>query len=323
MTEKVNCVFLDLDSIDCEDLDFSSIRHSTRLTNFASTSSDQIVERLKHTDIVIVNKVKLGASHLAQLPQLKLVCVIATGVNNIDLPAAEAAGIKVCNVPNYGASAVSQHVMMLILALSTRFLEYQSDIREGAWQAQDQFCLLSHPILELKGKTLGLIGYGHIAKAVEKLANGFGMKVLLGESLQAERENTDDRVPLQQLYREADIISLHCPLTEQTRNLISREQLQAMKPTALLINAARGGIINETDLLEALTEGWIAGAALDSLETEPPPADHPLLNCGLPQLIITPHNAWGTREARQRLVEGVASNITAFLSRSPENVVTT
>lgn len=323
MRKLVTCVFLDLDSIDCGDLDFTSIRQCTRLSTFPSTANDEVIERLVDAEIAIVNKVKLDASHFCQLPRLKLVCVIATGVNNIDLHGAEVAGIKICNVPDYGASAVSQHVMMLILALSTRFLDYQSDIRKGAWQAQDQFCLLSHPILELKGKTLGIIGYGHIAKALEKLANGFGMKVIIGESLQAEHKNTDGRVPLQQLYRDADVISLHCPLTEKTRNLISSEQLQAMKPSALLINAARGGIVNEADLLRALKEGWIAGAALDSLETEPPATDNPLLNSGLSQLIITPHNAWGTREARQRLVEGVAGNIAAFLSGSPENLVTT
>ena len=319
--ELKNCVFLDLDSIDCSDLDFDSIHRVIRLTSFSSTTNDRVIERLNNADIVIVNKVKLDASHFKVLPRLKLICVIATGVNNIDLSGAEAAGIKVCDVPDYGASAVSQHVMMLILALSTRFLEYQEDVRKGAWQSQDQFCLLSHPILELKDKTLGLIGYGHIAKAVENLATGFGMKVIIGESLKPNGGNNVGRVPLPQLYRESDIISLHCPLTEKTRNLISSEQLQAMKPTALLINAARGGIVNEADLLKALKTGWIAGAALDSIETEPPMPDDPLLNSGLSQLIITPHNAWGTREARQRLVEGVANNITAFLSGSPKNLV--
>jgi glycerate dehydrogenase len=205
---------------------------------------------------------------------------------------------------------------MLILALYTRFLDYQTDIRQGAWQSQDQFCLLSHPIRELKSKTIGLIGYGHIAKAVEKIALAFDMKVIIAESLASPDKHSPGRLPLKEVLTQSDIVSLHCPLTETSKNLISAVQFEWMKNTAILINAARGGIVNEPDLIDALKKGQIAGAAVDSIEQEPPSPTNPIIQAQLPNLIITPHNAWGAVEARQRLVDSTLANILAYLNNT-------
>ena len=321
MKQRPLCVFLDRASIDLDDLDLSLIEQSTELVNHASCSTDELVDKCRDAEIIIVNKVLLQREHFTALPRLKLVCVIATGTNNVDLAAASESGVIVCNVRDYAAASVSQHVMMLILALTTHFLQYQRDIEQGAWQAQDQFCLLSYPMQELQGKSIGLIGYGHIAHAVEKLALAFGMQVLIGQSLNPTATKQAGRVELDQLYRQSDVISVHCPLTEQSRNLINRREFELMKPSAIVINAARGGIINETDLIDALQNGRIAGAGIDCLTQEPPPADHPMITARIPQLILTPHNAWGTIQARQRLVDGTAQNIQDYLNNAINNQV--
>lgn len=313
MNTAPECVFLDRQSIDCDDLDLSAIESSTRFRDFDHCDANEVIAKARNAEIIIVNKVQLGRPHLAQLSALKLICVIATGTNNIDLEAATEFGIEVKNVKDYAAASVSQHVFMLILSLTTRFLEYQQDIRKGAWQAQDQFCLLTYPMQELKGKTLGLIGHGHIAEAVEKIAQAFGMTVIISESLREGQEPQQDRVPLKQLLSTSDVISIHCPLTDRTKDLIASPQLEMMKPEALLINTARGGIINEADLLKALEARQIGGAGIDCLSNEPPSASDPMIQANLAQLIITPHNAWGTLQARQRLVDGTAKNIQHYL----------
>ncbi len=308
------CRFLDRASLDRGDMDFAAIEALTRFEFFDRTNPDQVIDHAAGADILIVNKVFLGREELTALPRLRLICVIATGVNNIDLDAARDAGVPVVNVRDYAAASVSQHTFLLMLALSTRFLDYHKDLDNGRWQAQEQFCLLDHPIRELSGKTLGLIGYGHIARAVERIARAFAMEIMVARSLRPDAPEQPDRVPLDDLLKNADIVSLHCPLSEYSRGLIGREQLKAMKDNALLINTARGGIIDEAALLEALQRNEIGGAGLDCLEQEPPPPDHPLLSARLPNLILTPHNAWGAREARQRLVDGTAENIRQFLA---------
>jgi len=318
---KPGCIFLDRDSIDCNDLDLSTIEASTRLVSLERCTPDEVIRKAAGFEVIIVNKVKLARQQFESLPDLKLICIIATGTNNVDLTAAAEHNIVVCNVQNYAAASVSQHVFLLILSLIRRFTDYQADIKQGLWQAQDQFCLLSHRMEELTGKTIGLIGYGHIAKAVEKVALAFGMQVIIAQSLSPHASPQLDRLPLQQLLKKADIISFHCPLTEQTRNLITAEEFALMKPTAIVINAARGGIINEADLLKALESGQIAAAGIDCLQHEPPKADDLLMNANLTQLIITPHNAWGTLQARQRLVDGTASNIQNFISGNISNQV--
>ena len=309
---KTHCVFLDKNSIDCGDMDFSLIESLTQLEMLDTCSSDEVVAKAGHAEIIISNKVNLGAKHFEQLPKLKLICVIATGTNNIDLVAAEKHGIMVRNVKDYAAASVSQHVFMLILALSSGFLEYQRDVKQGAWQNQDQFCLLSHPMQELNGKTIGLIGYGHIAQSVERIALAFGMKVLIAQSFNPAN-NYENRTDLNTLLAQSDVISLHCPLSDQTKNLIAKEEFSQMKSNAIIINTARGGIIHESDLLDALKTGEIAAAGIDCLSTEPPTASDPMITANLPQLIITPHNAWGSVQARQRLVDGTAKNIDNFL----------
>jgi glycerate dehydrogenase len=310
---KPSCIFLDRDSIDCNDLDLSAIASMTQLVCLDSCTEAGVAKHAADTEIIIVNKVKLTRSHFEQLPALKLICVIATGTNNVDLAAASDHDIVVCNVRDYAAASVSQHVFLLILSLIRHFMEYQHDIKKGLWQAQDQFCLLTYPMQELSGKTLGLIGYGHIARAVEKIALAFDMKVIIAQSL-VHSSDSYNRLPLDEVLKNADIISLHCPLSDQTRNLIRQEQFALMKTSAIIINAARGGIINEADLLDALRSGQIAGAGIDCMEHEPPTSNDGLINANLPQLIITPHNAWGTLQARQGLVNGTVKNIKDFLA---------
>lgn len=233
MNTVPDCVFLDRQSIDCDDLDLSAIETSTQFKSFDRCDSDEVYAKAGTAEIIIVNKVKLTKKHFDKLHQLKLVCVIATGTNNIDHSAASEHGVIVANVKDYAAASVSQHVFMLILSLTTRFLDYQADIKNGEWQTQDQFCLLTHPMQELKNKTLGLIGYGHIAKAVEKIALAFGMKVIVAQSLSGS-QNQSDRVPLNVLLSSADVISIHCPLTEQTQDLISQNEFEIMKSQAIV-----------------------------------------------------------------------------------------
>ncbi len=321
ISNRPHCVFLDKLSIDCDDLDFSAISSCTDLTEFDRCSADEVPDKAVNADIIITNKVKLEKQQIEKLPRLKLICVIATGTNNVDIKTAQLHGIKVCNVKDYAATSVSQHVLMLMLSLSGNFLRYQQDIKQGKWQKQDQFCLLSHPIHVLQGKTLGLIGYGHIAKAVEKLAIAFGMNIVIAESLRTNNKKQQHRLPLKDVLIQADFISLHCPLTELSKNLISKQEFNLMKGSAFIINTARGGIINEADLLKALKEGQIAGAGLDCLSQEPPAADDCLINANLAQLIITPHNAWGTHQARQKLVDGTAANIQNYISQKSHSKV--
>ena len=306
-------MFLDRLSIDRDDLDFSAIEQLTDYRVYDRSDAGNIIDHARDADIIISNKSKLGAVQFKLLPKLKLICVIATGTNNIDLDAAARHGIEVVNVKDYAAASVSQHVMLLMLALAGNFLPYQQDIRDGVWQKQDQFCLLDHPIMSLQGKTLGLVGYGHIAQAVKLKALAFDMQVIIAQSLRPYAPEQTDRLAFEQILQQSDFISLHCPLSEFTHNLFGKREFAQMKNTAFIINSARGAIINEAELLAALKSGEIAGAALDSIEHEPPAADDPIICAQLPNLIITPHNAWATRQARQQLVDSTAQNIRHFL----------
>jgi len=226
---------------------------------------------------------------------------------------------------------VAQHVLLSILALSHHFDEYQLSLKEGLWQKSEQFCLLEYPITELRSKTLGIVGLGVLGTAVADIALSFGMRILVAESFRPENGMTNDaqqkpefkRVPFQDLVSQSDVISLHCPLTPETKDLFDLKTFKSMKKNALLINTARGGLINDEALLHALEHGSIAGAALDVLDREPPAADHPLLNSGLPNLIVTPHVAWAAKEARQRALDEIAKNIACYLKGQPRNVVTT
>jgi glycerate dehydrogenase len=251
--------------------------------------------------------------------KLKLVCIAATGTNNIDLDACRGRNITVCNVTGYATPSVVEHVYAQILTLMRRLYEYRMAIEEGRWQNTDDFCLLDFPIRELKGLTLGIIGYGELGRAVATMGKAFGMDILI-----AERPGSllrPSRIPLDEVLASSHVVSLHCPLTEQTRNLIGGRELGLMRRDAILVNTARGGIVDEAALLEAVRTGRIAGAAVDVLSEEPPHRGNPLLQISLPNLLVTPHIAWASINARQRLIDEIAGNIRAWLHGTPRNLV--
>ncbi len=320
MSNSHRAVFLDHRSLDLGDLDLSSLSACfSDLQLYPHSNASQTIERLQGAQVAISNKVPLDAKVFAACPELKLVLVAATGTNPIDLTAARAHGVSVCNCQGYGTPSVAQHTLMLLLALTTRLSDYQQDIRAGRWQQAQQFCLLDHPIIELHGKTLGLLGHGELGGAVAKLAEAFGMRVLLGQL--PGRPARTDRLPLDELLPQVDALTLHCPLNNDTLNMIGARELNLMKPTAFLINTARGGLINEQALADALRAGHLGGAATDVLTQEPPKDGNPLLAADIPRLIITPHSAWGSREARQRIVGQLSENALAFFNGTPMRVV--
>lgn len=285
------------------------------------TPAGRVAERIAHADVVVTNKVVVDAAALAAAPRLALVCVAATGVNNVDLDAAAAAGVTVCNTTGYATPAVAQHTWALILALATHLVDYRDDVRAGAWSRAPHFCRLDHPITELAGATLGIIGHGTLGRAVAAGADTFAMEVLIA-ARPGSASVPPGRAPLREVLERADVLSLHCPLTDATDRLIDAAALARMKDTALLINTARGGIVDPAALADALRNGAIAGAGVDVLEREPPVDGDPLLADNIPNLIVTPHCAWGTRAARQRLVEQLGENIAAFRAGAPCNMVT-
>lgn len=320
MSNSHRAVFLDHRSLDLGDLDLSSLSACfSDLQLYPHSNASQTIERLQGAQVAISNKVPLDAKVFAACPELKLVLVAATGTNPIDLAAARAHGVSVCNCQGYGTPSVAQHTLMLLLALATRLSDYQRDVRAGHWQQAQQFCLLDHPIIELHGKTLGLLGHGELGGAVAKLAEAFGMRVLLGQL--PGRPARADRLPLDELLPQVDALTLHCPLNDHTRNLIGTRELRLMKPTAFLINTARGGLINEQALADTLRTGHLGGAATDVLTQEPPKDGNVLLAADIPRLIITPHSAWGSREARQRIVGQLSENALAFFNGTPMRVV--
>ncbi|WP_444938355.1 D-2-hydroxyacid dehydrogenase [Microbulbifer sp. JMSA002] len=304
-------VFLDAMTMKLGELNIQSLKNSLDHWDFyETTSAKQTAERIADADVVITNKVVLDRTLLEQARSLKLICVCATGTNNIDLQAAQDLGIPVRNVQGYAGASVPQHTLALILALASRWHHYHQDVMTGRWSQSEIFCLLDHPVVELAGKTLGIIGYGELGQRVAKLGEALDMQILVAESFSGEKRA--DRSPLAQLTKESDVISLHCPLTKQTEKLIDRDFIANMKPGALLINTARGGLVDEEAVADALRSGKLGGAALDVLSEEPPQASHPLLATDIPNLIITPHNAWISRESRQRLLDGVVNNIEAW-----------
>ena len=312
----MKAVFLDYESLDQHDLDLSALEASfDTLSLYPSTSPAQLLERVQHADVIISNKVIVDAATIQQCLNLKLILISATGTNNIDLIQARAQGIVVCNCQGYGTSAVAQHTLTLMLALATSLLQYDRAVQQGQWNTSPIFCLLDFPIVELEGKTLGIVGYGELGQAVAKLAEAFGMKVLVGSL--PNRPSDSSRIPFATLLPQVDFLSLHCPLTEDTRDLIDAKAFDAMKPSAFLINCARGGIVNEQALADALTQGKIAGAATDVLTVEPPKEGNVLLDQHIPNLIVTPHSAWGSVDARQRIVQQMVDNVAAFKAGQP------
>jgi glycerate dehydrogenase len=316
-------VFLDLNTVDCGDLDLGPLRHALpEWEFFQRTEPDQLVERIRDAEVVVTNKVVVGADAVASAKGLRLICTAATGTNNIDLAAADARGIVVCNARNYATDSVVQHVFALLLTLVTRMDAYRADIGAGRWSASDQFCLLDHPIRTLAGMHLGIVGFGVLGQATARMAEAFGMRVTVAGSLRPDASGADDRPPLAELLRDLDVLSLHCPLTDRTRNVIDADRLALMPQGGLLINTARGGLVEPRALADSLRSGHLGGAGIDVVEPEPPPADHPLLARDIPNLVLTPHTAWAARGARQNVLEEVRANIAAFLSGVPRNVVT-
>ncbi|MGE5305512.1 MAG: D-2-hydroxyacid dehydrogenase [Alphaproteobacteria bacterium] len=282
-------------------------------------------QRLDGHSIAVTNKVAIDEAVLASAGArtLRLIVVAATGTDIIDREAAKRFGVKVCNVPGYATQSVSQFTMALILELATRSARYQKMVTDGEWQKSPVFTLLSYPAIELSGKKLGIVGHGNIGQTVAQMARGFGMEVLVAARPGAEGPIPADRTPVDQLFQQADMVSLHCPLTPQTRHLINQASLALMKSTAFLINTARGALVDEEALIQALRERRLAAAALDVISHEPPPPDHPVILAALEldNLIVTPHIAWSAREARERLLWEVEQNISAFLEGQDRNQV--
>lgn len=314
-------VFLDLDSVDRSDLDLAGLRSALpEWRMYETVDSTPVAERIAGAQVVVTNKVVLDAELLeAARDHLHLVCVAATGTNNVDLEAAARLGIPVCNARGYATPSVVQHVFALILALSTRLLDYEQAARDGRWARSPFFCVLDVPIREITGLTLGIVGYGELGRGVAQVAEVFGMEVLLSQRPGGPAR--PGRVPLDELLGRVDVLSLHTPLTPQTRGLIGARALSLMRDDALLINTARGGIVDEAALAAALREGRLGGAGIDVLADEPPVRGSPLLEPGIPNLIVTPHTAWASRASRQRLLEDVAENIRAFRQGRARNIV--
>jgi len=290
---------------------------------YAKTAAGQVVERLAGATIAIVNKVPLPAVAVDALPDLKMVAVAATGTNIVDLDACRRRGIVVSNIRGYAEHTVPEHVFSLLLALSRNLMAWRESVLAGRWQQSDQFCLFDHPIRDLHGATLGLVGSGSLGSGVARLAEAFGMRVLRAE----HKDVTIVRpgyTAFSRVLREADAITLHCPLTPQTQGLIGEAELQSMKATALLINTARGGLVDEAALIRALREGWIGGAGFDVITAEPPPEGHPMVDpelLALPNFLLTPHVAWASRPAMQALADQLIDNIEAFVAGNPSNRV--
>ncbi|MDX1456661.1 MAG: 2-hydroxyacid dehydrogenase [Marinobacter sp.] len=319
----MKAVFLDAMTLG-GDVDLKPIeRVADELVTYDRTAPDQVLQRLRGHDTVLTNKVVLTRAHFEACPGLKLVAVVATGVNNVDLEAARDHGIRVVNVVKYGRSTVAQHTMALMLALATRLLDYQRDVQTGKWAASEMFCLMGHPIMELEGRTLGIVGYGDLGQGVAERARAFGMKVLLGARPGQPRGEVDGypRLPLDELLPKVDVLSLHCLLNEQTRHMIGARELERMPSHALLINTSRGGLVDEQALADALRAGTIGGAGFDVLTEEPPRHGNPLLAEDIPNLIVTPHSAWASQEARQRIVWITASNLEGFRSGTSAHYV--
>jgi glycerate dehydrogenase len=310
-------VFLDRDSL------IATVRppaFAHTWEDYPATAPHEVVERLRGASIAVTNKVPLRAAEIAQLPELKLVAVAATGTDNVDLAACRERGIAVCNIRDYSVVSVPEHCFALMLAVRRNLLAYALDVAAGRWQESTRFCLLGHPIRDLAGSRLGIVGYGALGRRVAQIGRAFGMEI----AVSARSKVADDDVvqlPLPELLAASDVVTLHLPLTEQTRHMIGAAELASMKRSAILINTARGGLVDEAALAEALTNGVIAGAGFDVLSKEPPVPDNPLLKLNLPNFVLTPHVAWASGGAMQLLADMLVENIDAWAAGTPTNLV--
>ncbi|SDF13693.1 glycerate dehydrogenase [Dyadobacter soli] len=314
----MNIVILDGYTLNPGDQDWAPIEKLGNVTIYDRSAKEEIVGRAGDAEVLLVNKVVLSADTLAQLPKVKYIGVMATGFNNIDIDAARKQGITVTNVKAYGPASVAQQTFALLLAIVNRVETHSQSVFAGEWAASADFCYWKTPLTELAGKTMGLIGLGDIGSQVARIAAAFGMKVIAYRKHPAPTEGVE-MVSLDEIFRQSDVVSLHCPLTEETREIVNRDSLSKMKRSAVVLNTGRGPLIHEQDLADALQNGTIAAAGLDVLSVEPPKADNPLLSA--PNCVITPHVAWATFEARERLLQMVADNLAGFQSGNPRNVV--
>jgi len=310
-------VFLDRDSL-LANVRRPAFEHAWQ--DHAATAPHDVVERLRGATIAITNKVPLRAPELAQLPDLKMIAVAATGTDNVDLAACRERGIVVANIRDYSVVSVPEHCFTLMLAVRRNLRAYVADVEAGKWERSTRFCLLDHPIGDLDGSRLGIVGYGALGRRVAQIGRAFGMEIAV-----ASRSPVNDTdviaLPLPELLATADVVSLHLPLNDQTRNLIGARELASMKNSSILINTARGGLVDEAALAEALTDGVIAGAGFDVLSKEPPLPENPLLALRLPNFVLTPHVAWASGGAMQTLADMLVDNIEAWVAGTPKNVV--
>lgn len=310
-------VFLDRDSL------IATLRppaFAHRWRDYPATAANEVVERLQGATIAITNKVPLRADAIAQLPDLKMIAVAATGTDNVDLAACRARGIVVANIRNYSLVSVPEHCFALLLAVRRNLLAYTADVASGAWERSTRFCLLDHPIGDLAGSRLGIVGYGALGRRVAQIGRAFGMDVAVtSRSPVADAGITV--LPLPDLLATSDVVSLHLPLNDATRNMIGAAELARMKRSSILINTARGGLVDEAALADALREGIIAGAGFDVLSQEPPPPDNPLPGLNLPNFVLTPHVAWASGGAMQTLADMLVDNLDAWAAGRPTNVV--
>ena len=313
----LHIVVLDRDTLVNRPFDFN-FPHT--LSSYGTTEAHETLERIRGADIVITNKVVISAQAFAENPQLKLAAVTATGVNNVDVEAAKQNGTAVCNIRAYGNESVAEHAFMMMITLMRNLPAYQRDVAAGLWENSPFFCHLGAPMRDLNGKTLAIFGRGNIGQTLATYAQAFKMKVVFVEHKHAETVR-DGYVSFDEAVRTADALSLHCPLTPETANMIGEAELQQMKPGAILINCGRGGLVDEAALVAALKYGQIGGAGFDVLTQEPPRDGNPLLKARLPNLIVTPHIAWASQEAANRLFDILLDNINRFVAGSPQNLV--
>jgi len=316
MTLRV--VFLDRASLIA---DIRPPHAATEYLEYQRSQDDEVVERLAGATVAITNKVPLRAAQLRQLPELRMIAVAATGYDVVDVGYCREHGIAVANIRNYAVHTVPEHAFALILALRRNLLAYRADVERGMWNRSEQFCLLDHPILDLHGSQLGIIGEGALGRVMAAIGAAFGMRAIFLDHPQRVGEDLEYH-PLPHLLAESDVLTLHCPLLPATRNMIGEAQLRAMKRSAILINTARGGLVDERALVRALQEGWIAGAGIDVLSVEPPREGNPLLDLRLPNLLVTPHIAWASYGAMQFLADQLIDNIDAWSRGAPQNLVT-
>ena len=310
-------VVLDRDTLVNRPFDFD-FPHT--LSSYGTTEAHETLARIRGADIVITNKVVISAEAFAENPQLKLVAVTATGVNNVDVEAAKQNGAAVCNIRAYGNESVAEHAFMMMITLMRNLPAYQRDVAAGLWENSPFFCHLGAPMRDLNGKTLAIFGRGNIGKTLATYAQAFKMNVVFAEHKNAQSVR-DGYVSFDEAIRSADVVSLNCPLTPQTANMIGEAELQQMKPGAILINCGRGGLVDEAALVAALKYGQIGGAGFDLLTQEPPRDGNPLLKARLPNLIVTPHIAWASQEAANRLFDILLDNINRFVAGNPQNLV--